>query len=180
MRRAIVGLLVGVLGLLPSAGSQAIRAVPASKIKPALGLHVHGRHLVNSRGQRVRLLGFNNSGAEYACIEGWGIFDIGDNVNTKVPTSDVVAMTRWHGVNAVRIQLNEQCWLGIGGVKPAYGGVRYQHTIEAYVRTLTRHGLAVILNLHLSAPGDEKSYNQEPMPDAHSIPFWHQVAAAFH
>jgi hypothetical protein len=174
-------LLVASLGLLPTGGTSAgagHRQSPPHP-KPALGVHVQGRHFVNSRGQRVRLIGFNNSGAEYACIEGWGIFDIGDNVNTGVPRSDVVAMTKWSGANAVRVQLNEQCWLGIAGVKPRYGGAAYRRAVKAYVRSLTNHGLTVILNLHLSAPGDAKSYNQEAMPDAHSVPFWHQVARAF-
>ncbi len=42
-------------------------------------LRVRDNHIVNSRGQVVRLIGFNNSGAEYACVEGWGIFDISDH-----------------------------------------------------------------------------------------------------
>jgi hypothetical protein len=180
MRRwvIVVGVLAATslgLGLIVAPG----HAVEMRKPRAALGLHVQGRQFVNSRGQRVRLVGFNNSGAEYACIEGWGIFDVGDGQNTSVPTSDVVAMTKWTGVNAVRLQLNEQCWLGIGGVKPQYGGANYRRAIRTYVRQLTSHGLAVILNLHLSAPGDEASLNQEAMPDAHSIRFWHQVAATF-
>ncbi|HTW21090.1 MAG TPA: cellulase family glycosylhydrolase [Mycobacteriales bacterium] len=167
---------------VPSAGA----ALPfpshhAAKPKghAALPLHVVGNHLANSKGQRVRLLGFNNSGAEYACIEGWGIFDVDTATNTSVPTSHVVAMAKWSGANAVRVSLNEQCWLGIGGVKPQYGGASYQHAIEAYVSELNAHGFAVILDLHNSAPGNESSLFQEQMPDAHSVTFWSQVAAAF-
>lgn len=145
----------------------------------ALGLHVSGNRIVNSRGKVVRLLGFNNSGAEYACIEGWGMFDVDTATDTSVPVADVVAMAKWKGANAVRVSLNEQCWLGIGGVPPQYGGVNYRHAIEAYVRELNAHGFAVILDLHNSAPGNESSLNQEPMPDAHTTAFWRQVGAAF-
>lgn len=145
----------------------------------ALALHVEGNRIVNAHGKHVRLLGFNNSGAEYACMQGWGIFDDDAPDHLSVPTSDIAAMADWHGADAVRIQLNEQCWLGIGGVKPQYGGPAYQHAIESYVRELTDKGFAVILDLHLSAPDDEASVNQEEMPDANSIPFWTQVARAF-
>src|SRR4051812_4734631 len=132
-------------------------AVAVQTAHKALPIHVSGHRFVNSRNQTVRLLGFNNSGAEYACIEGWGIFDLGDGTNTDVPVSDVVAMTKWSGANAVRLQLNEQCWLGIGGVKPRYGGTNYRRAVADYVHKLTNHGFAVILNLHLSAPGHEAS-----------------------
>jgi endoglucanase len=152
------------------------RSTPSQK---ALGLHISGNRIINSHGNVVRLLGFNNSGAEYACMEGWGIFDVDTATNTSVPLSHVVAMAKWTGANAVRVSLNEQCWLGIGGVNPRYGGANYQHAIEGYVRELNAHGFAVILDLHNSAPGNEPSLNQEPMPDSNSTKFWHQVATAF-
>jgi endoglucanase len=144
-----------------------------------LGLHVSGNRIVNSNGNVVVLHGFNNSGAEYACMQGWGLFDVDTMTDMSVPVSHVVAMAKWKGANAVRVSLSEQCWLGIGGVKPQYGGVNYQHAIETYVRELNAHGFAVILDLHNSAPGNEPSGNQEPMPDAHSVAFWRQVARTF-
>jgi endoglucanase len=145
----------------------------------ALGLHVSGHHLVNSAGHTVRLLGFNTSGAEYACMEGWGIFDVDHGSNTAVPASYVAAMASWTGANAVRLSLNEQCWLGLAGVPAKLAGARYQKAIKTYVHQLNARGFAVILDLHNSAPGHESSLNQEPMPDAHSIRFWHQVGAAY-
>ena len=33
------------------------------------------RLLVDGAGHPVRLLGVNRAGAEYACVQGWGIFD---------------------------------------------------------------------------------------------------------
>jgi hypothetical protein len=147
--------------------------------KKALAIHVKGRHLVNSHGHRVRLLGFNNSGAEYACEQGWGIFDVHSAPNTSVPTNHVTAMASWAGANTVRVPLNEQCWLGIGGVDPQYAGKNYRQAIKTYVHQLTHHGFAVVLDLHLSAPGHELSSNQEEMPDHHSIAFWTKVAHMF-
>jgi endoglucanase len=170
---AVAALIAGaVTGAGTAATARPAPAAHASASAKALGLH-------NSRGQQVRLIGFNNSGAEYACTEGWGIFDVDTASNTSVPVADVVAMAKWSGANAVRLQLNEQCWLGIGGVKPEYGGANYQRAITTYVRELNDHGFAVILDLHLNAPGTEHASNQEPMPDAHSIPFWTQVAKTF-
>ena len=48
---------------------------------------------------------------------GWGIFD------GPAARRSVQAIAAWH-VNAVRITLNEDCWLGINGVEAAYGGTR--------------------------------------------------------
>ena len=92
---------------------------------PAItGLRVQGNQIVNGDGQAIRLLGFNHAGAEYACIEGWGIFDAPGQTrldHTRLKDSVIQGMKRWSGANTVRIPLNEQCWLGLG-VKEAYGG----------------------------------------------------------
>jgi endoglucanase len=140
------------------------------------GLHVRGDQIVNSSGQAVRLLGFNNSGGEYACEQGWGIFDAPGGAVTD---GTVTAMAAWTGANAVRVPVNEQCWLGLPGVKPAYAGATYRQAIEQYVSFLNAHGFAVILDLARTAPGTERSANQEPMPDSHSPAFWRSAAAAF-
>lgn len=140
------------------------------------GLRVRGHQIANSSGQAVRLLGFNNSGAEYACEQGWGIFDAPGGEMTE---GIVTAMAAWTGANAVRVPVNEQCWLGLPGVKSAYAGARYQQAIERYVSSLNDHGFAVVLDLARTAPGTERSANQEPMPDGHSLAFWRSAARAF-
>ena len=38
-------------------------------------LSVRGNHLVGRNGNTITLTGVNRSGAEYACAEGWGIWD---------------------------------------------------------------------------------------------------------
>jgi endoglucanase len=137
-----------------------------------LSIGVSGNHLV-SNGTVVRLLGVNRSGTEYACIQGWGIFD-GPNDDASV-----AAMAAWH-INAVRIPLNEDCWLSINGVNPAYAGATYRTAIQTYVNLLHQHGLYAILELHWNAPGTSRATGQQVMPDAdHSPAFWTSVATLF-
>jgi hypothetical protein len=138
-----------------------------------LAVRVDGSRLVGPDGRTVRLLGVNRSGTQYACVEGWGIFD--------GPT-DAAALRKiraW-GANAVRVSLNEDCWLGINGIRPAFGGSTYQSAIAAYVSRLNAAGLRVILDLHWSAPGIDVARDQQAMADRdHAPAFWKGVAAAF-
>ena len=70
-----------------------------------------GNQLLNGKNQPVHLHGVNYSGTEFACIQGWGIFD-GPSDNAMV-----IALAAWH-VNVVHMGLNEDCVLGINGVAP--------------------------------------------------------------
>ncbi len=142
-------------------------------------IRVSGNRLVvgSGSGKPIRLLGVNRSGTEYACIEGWGFFD-----SPHPQTIDDPAMLRaiksWD-VNAVRVPLNEDCWLGING--PArYVGAPYRTKIRRYVAALQRAGFYVILNLHFAAPGRLQSRRIIPLPDAdHAPAFWRSVARTF-
>ena len=76
--------------------------------------------------------------------------------------------------------LNEDCWLGINGLNPAYSGGNYQQAISDYVKMFTDAGMVVILDLHWTAPGSNKATGQQPMPNMdHSVDFWRQVAQRF-
>ena len=135
-------------------------------------VHVQGTRLVDSLGQPVRLRGVNRSGAEYACAQGWGIFD------GPSDSASVQAIASWKA-NVVRLPLNETCWLGINGVAPAYSGPNYRRAIADYVALLNRAGLVVILDLHWTADTG-KALGQAPMPNRdHTPEFWRQVAAAY-
>ena len=150
----------------------AVLAFPAGRAHP-LAVRVAGNHLVGADGRAIRLLGVNRSGAEYACVQGWGIFD------GPVDSRSIAAIRAWHA-NAVRLPLNEDCWLGINGVKRAYRGASYRRAIEAYVRRLHAAGLVVVLDLHSNAPGRVKATGQQQLADRdHSPAFWRSVARTF-
>ncbi|HZI21100.1 MAG TPA: cellulase family glycosylhydrolase [Gemmatimonadales bacterium] len=140
---------------------------------PAPAVHVQATALVDAAGRRVRLRGVNRSGTEYACAQGWGIFD------GPSDSAAVQAIVSWK-TNVVRVPLNETCWLGINGVKAAYSGASYQKAIADFVAALNAAGLLVILDLHWTASGGAVALSQQPMPDRdHTPEFWRQVAAAY-
>ncbi|MEY9871605.1 endoglucanase [Streptacidiphilus sp. MAP12-33] len=149
---------------------------------PAPALHVSGNHLVDAAGKVVTLHGVDRSGAEFACVQNTGIFD------GPVDQASVTAMTSWR-INAVRVPLNEDCWLGTNGVNAAYAGTNYIAAIKAYVALLEQNGLDVVLDLHWtdgvytgnsSGCSGATAVCQKPMPDAAgAVPFWTSVAQTF-
>lgn len=145
----------------------------AASAAAAPELHVQGNHLVDGNGKTTRLLGLNRSGAEYACQGGYGFFD------GPASKRSIRVMKTWR-INAVRLPLNETCWLGINGIKPELSGEAYRKAIEGYVGRLNRAGLYVIVDLHLAAPADGQAHGIIPMTDAdHAPEFWRSVASAF-
>jgi endoglucanase len=159
-------------------GWRPISGVGAFQVNPAVpsdiqGLRVSGNMIVNGANQPVRLLGVNRSGGEYMCIQDRGIWD------GPVDSASVHAMLAWH-INVVRVPLNEDCWLSINGVNPAYGGENYQKVVVDFVNLLNSNGLIVILELHWSAPGTTPATKQAAMPDSdHTLAFWQSVATTF-
>jgi hypothetical protein len=136
-------------------------------------LRVAGNQLVRGGGQPVRLLGVNRSGAEYACLHDQGFFAGPTNRQA------IAAMARW-SINAVRIPLNEACWLGINRAPARYSGARYAAAVEAYVARLHSAGFYVVLDLHWSASGTGLATGQQPMADLdHAPAFWASVARTF-
>jgi endoglucanase len=150
----------------------AVGAAPA-----ALSIRVAGNHFVDGGGRPVRLLGVNRSGTEYECMDGRGPFDgPGD-------APSVAVMASWH-INAVRVPLNEDCWLGINGAPAAYSGTNYREAIVAYVRRLHDAGLYAIADLHWNAqgtlPADGRTGQGRKMADRdHAPTFWRSVATVF-
>src|SRR5215213_1792496 len=137
------------------------------------GLHVAGNQLRNAGGGAVQLHGVNKSGPEYACVQGWGFWD------GPADDASVVAMKDWN-INSVRIPLNEQCWLGINGVDPQYGGANYRSAITDFVALLHEHGIYAELSLMWAAPGSEQASYQPEAPNAdHSPAFWASLASTF-
>jgi hypothetical protein len=88
-------------------------------------------------------------------------------------------MAAWH-INAVRVPLNEHCWLGINGAPVGYSRAHYRAAIKRYVARLHRAGLFVVLDLHWNAPGRQRADGQRPMADLdHAPAFWASVARTF-
>jgi hypothetical protein len=142
------------------------------------GLHVEGAKLVDN-GKTVRLLGVNISGTETYCEQGIGIFQAPTVTGGGVDPKVVSAMKAWN-VKTVRVPLNEDCWLGINGVKAQYAGQNYASAIAKFVQQLRDAGMYVIVDLHWNAPGSTLATSQQPMADAdHSPAFWAAVAAQF-
>ncbi len=165
-RGACTAALAGVVGL------SLLLAVPGSA-QPSAGLHVSRNMLLNGHGRPLVLQGVNRSGTEYACIQGWGIFD-GPNT-----TASVKAIASWH-VNLVRVLINEDCWLGINGVKPSLGGSNYRRAIVRYVALLHAYGIYAEVSLIWAAPGHYKATYQSAAPDEdHSPAVWRSMAVTF-
>jgi endoglucanase len=134
---------------------------------------VRGNQLVDQAGEPVRLLGVNRSGTEYACQQDTGIFD------GPSDAASIEAIASWDA-NAVRVPLNESCWLGINGVPPEYSGAAYREAIVGWVTRLEEGGMYVILDLQFAAPGTKQAEEIIPMPDAdHAPAFWTSVAETF-
>jgi endoglucanase len=133
-------------------------------------------HIADKDGKVVNLHGVSIEGPQYMCDMNAAIFDS----ISPVTQASVTAMKSW-GINAVRIPMNEDCWLGINGVQSAYGGANYQSAILSFVNLLTQtNGMYAILDLHYAAPGSTLATVQGLMPDQdHTPTFWSQVAAAY-
>lgn len=149
---------------------------------PAPKLKVSGDTFVDAAGTAVRLRGVNRSGGEFACVQGNGIWD------GPMDAASVAAIKKWN-VNAVRVPLNSDCWLGLDNVDPAYRGTAYRNAVQNYVGLLEENGITPILELHWSR-GLWTGYDshcrtaaaecQKPMPDARYAPeFWKQLATAY-
>jgi len=150
-------------------------------VSPSLSTHVlsiavKGNHLVNASGTVVTLHGVNVSSSEWQCLYGQA-FESPSN------EASIAAIAAWH-INAVRIPLNEDCWLGINGAPTDIG--TYHEEIRDYVDRLHAHGMYAILDLHWSAPGSTLSHlganfngYYEMADESHSPAFWESVASYF-
>ncbi|MFF5234681.1 cellulase family glycosylhydrolase [Dactylosporangium sp. NPDC000521] len=146
----------------------------------APALHVTGNHLVTAAGATYRLLGVNRASAEFACVQGKGLWD-----SPQPDQATVDAMKAWN-IHAVRIPLNEDCWLGTFGTP---SGATYQQGVKDYVDLLVANGITPIVEMHwnhgvytgnASACADANATCQKPMPDAQYGPaFWTSVATMF-
>ena len=145
-------------------------------------LRVSGNKLVDAGGATRRLLGVNRSGGEFMCVQGRGIFD------GPVDDASVKAIAGWKA-NTVRIPLNEECWLGLSTIDPAYAGANYINAVKDLVAKVKAHGMTPVVELHWThgqytgnsaGCSDVHASCQKPMPDMQYTPsFWASVANTF-
>lgn len=145
-------------------------------------ISVQGSRLVDGNGTTLQLRGVNRSGGEYACAgyPGWGFWD------GPADQASVTAIKSW-GVNAVRLPLNEACWLGIDGTAGTYGGQNYINAVTTFVNLLNANGIYVILDYQWGACGSTQIAQtnclanwQKSMPDRpNATTFWASVATTF-
>jgi hypothetical protein len=193
LRRSAVVSAAALAGVALAAGAAAAATMPTGGAAPAgpravrsagtaPQVHVSGNKLVDASGATVLLHGADRSGTEYACVQGFGIFDGPSH------TTSITAMRKW-GINAVRVPMNEACWNGESYVRAAFAGAAYRRAIKAYVRRLNASGLVAILDLHWtdgaytgpsSGCSSAQAVCQKPMPDAvQAVRFWTSVARTF-
>jgi hypothetical protein len=169
-----------------------VQTVAASCALPpgSFSITVCGNKFENQAGQTVVLRGVNTEGTPYDCANaGAGFFDDPTIVGTNYST-EIAALEAW-GINTVRVNLNEECWLGINGVPSTTsahgldGYNAYANAMGSYVSALNAAGIYAEVDLHLNAPGSELIADagsndfQNPLPESNSDLFWKSVAAFF-
>lgn len=168
---AVVALAV--VGVVAVTGGFRSGVHPAAALGPNPAVRIVGGQLVTRAGRPVRLLGVDVTGTESACIAGRQV------AGATFDAAAAKAIRSWH-IDAVRVPLNEDCWLGINGVTAQLSAAAYRALIARWVGALHRAGIVTILDLHWAAPGGYVADRQWPMADAdHSLTFWSQVAATF-
>ena len=156
-----------------AAAAADLTVADTSSAKAISRLRVSGNRIVDQDGRQVLFQGVNRAGNEYACAQGWGIFD-GPHTATSI-----WAIASWH-VNIVRVLLNEDCWLGINRIKRQYAGANYRRAIVDYVRLLHRDGMYVLVSLVSGAPGSYRATHQPAAPDEdHAPAAWASMARTF-
>ncbi|MGP0031943.1 MAG: cellulase family glycosylhydrolase [Acidimicrobiales bacterium] len=172
---AVLGGLLVPAATLPAAGASVGPTSAAPSPESGSGLHVVGNEIQDADGVSVIMHGVNVSGPEYACVQGWGIFDSPGQSSA----ASISAMEAWH-INFVRIGLNEDCWLGINGVAAQYSGSNYRKAIVKFVDALNAAGIYVELEDMWNAPGAALATYQDTGPDEdHSPAMWTSMARTF-
>ena len=137
-------------------------------------VQVRGRRLVNGAGQFVQLRGVNRAIFESRCT-----YDSTGIADGPADQASVTAMRAWK-MTTVRVAVNEDCWLGINGLPLGGNTAGYRNAVVSYIKLLRNNGLYSIIEVHMSAPGANRSTQIDYMPDADHMPaFWQSVAATF-
>jgi len=131
-------------------------------------IHRRGGRLVDETGEPMRLKGVGYMGSEYSCVQHHRVF---------AGPSDARIIAAWQdwGHNAVRLPLNEDCWLGKNGAPiPA---AQYRSSILNFTEMVVRSGMTVVLDLHWTSTDGSLASKQAPMLSADSLVFWKDLAS---
>lgn len=116
---------------------------------PALPLHVEGRWIVDSNGNRVKLAGVNWYGAEEKDFVPAGL--------ELAPLKQIVRKIRCMGFNVVRLPWSNQLYESNPVVSnaavaanPQFRHMHAMQVFDAVVHALAREGLMIILDNHMS------------------------------
>lgn len=119
--------------------------------------------------KEVVLKGMAMMGGEYMCVHGNGIF--AGPANESV----IRGMASW-GINALRLPMNEDCWLGHPDLNPAFSGAAYRDTFVKFVEVALNYGFVVVLDLHWTNTTTGVARGQDPFLSPNSLKFWASVA----
>jgi hypothetical protein len=136
-------------------------------------IKVQGRQLVDGAGRAVQLRGVNRAVFESRCTYD----DTGFN-DGPVDQAAVTAMKSWK-MNAVRVTVNDECWLGVNGLPAGGNAAGYRSAVLAYIRLLRKNGLYVMPVVEVFGPDAQKATQIDYMPDKSHMPaFWRSLASA--
>src|SRR2546428_9219047 len=134
-------------------------SIPPIPTITGTGYHVTGNTIYDPLGKPVIFRGVARPSLEWRST--------GQNLSL----ADYQLMQTWH-VKIVRLPLNQRFWLNNTN--------NYQQTIDQNIQWIKSLGMNVLLDLHWSDKGNPAvSPAQQCMADAHSLPFWQQVAAKY-
>ncbi|MDQ2831089.1 MAG: hypothetical protein M3Y74_18835, partial [Chloroflexota bacterium] len=125
--RPLVGLIVLLLAASLPTARTLTQAAHHPVIAPAPQLHVVGNRIVAVDGAPVVVHGVSRSGAEDACVNGFlpGDHDPPALFDGPMDDASVRAMVAWH-ITAVRVPLNEACWLGSATLPSSVSGAAHR------------------------------------------------------
>jgi endoglucanase len=136
-------------------------------------LRVQGSRLVDGAGHVVQLRGVNRAAFESRCT-----YDATGFNDGPVDQASVTAMRSWK-INAVRLTLNEDCWLGVNGLPAGGNAPGYRSAVLAYIKLLRKNGMYVMPVVEVFGPDAQKATQIDNMPDQSHMPaFWRSLAAA--